>query len=1099
MTDRLDNLEDRVTELENICKGINSDIASLKSIVSGLENGDYIQSVTPIVEGGVEVGYTIVFAKQGTVVIRHGKDGRDGADGKDGEDGKDGADGKDGVDVGTTPDIGIRQDEDGNWYWTLNGEWLLDDNGQKVKAVGSDGKDGHPGEPSQPGADGITPLLKIENDYWHISYDNGATWTVLGKAKGEDGEPGVPGEPGTPGASSGSSIFSDVTWDSENVYFKLNDGTVITVPKTAGTGLAIEFSVEQGVAIVPDATLEISYTVRGGDDKTLVRVINTDYCIYAFVKPLSPTSGKIYASLDDWYDEDELDEPYYDGKYGDEVTNRDIFNSNLVLIVSVSDGKGNSITKALNFTEGKISSVSDAYVSNAPAGSVKVTINTNVEYTVSVPADAASWLQYVPTKADMRSDILTFNLKENASKKFRSAEVRLVNNLDETLESFTVIQRSSNADEVVTFADSKVEEVCLARFDANKDGKLTYEEISTVTDVSDLFKYQTTITSFDEFEYFTSVSKIPSQFFSGCKYLESVKLPESVRQIGSDAFSDCISLKSIVIPEGVTNEDDYYDEPYAGSWFAGCISLESVVLPSTLVYLPSSCFEGCTSLKSVNIPAGITEIPYHCFSGCSAITSLDLAKIEKFGSYALSGTGITSVAIPQIMTEIPEGLFSGCKNLTSVKLHSGVTSISNYAFASTGIKNVDLSGITSLGAGAFSMSGLTSVVIPEAVTSIPVNCFRGCEDLASVTLHNKLTYIEEYAFGSYTEYDYENYDYSTTYYCSSLTDIDLPESLLAIGRYAFERSALKGKKIEGTDTYALVIPESVTQIDDGAFSDCKDLKAVKMMSKIVPDFGYDVFERSTAVYVPSVSVDAYKDALYNNTVLAYEMMTFSLRLECYESTVTFDNDYRRLKATLNVKVLGDLAGIENVEEYGIYIDRYDGRYTEWCPIESLNEQTVLELYIDSDWYTYDYENYVAKAEVTVGAYLEFEDLTRIRYNSRKMELVYDEKPSVTFKDAKITSTDSYCANFEVKCEQKGKLWVELDWMYEGGYFSLRPEDNSTNLYTGSVDMYAPGHAVAYYAWRDGDYNEFTSNFLHVERDENDNFTIEITDTRPVIP
>ena len=69
---------------------------------------------------------------------------------------------------------------DGVYYWTIDGEWLLDSDGNKIPTTGKDGADGQNGENGQDGADGITPQLKIEEDYWYISYDNGMTWNQLG-------------------------------------------------------------------------------------------------------------------------------------------------------------------------------------------------------------------------------------------------------------------------------------------------------------------------------------------------------------------------------------------------------------------------------------------------------------------------------------------------------------------------------------------------------------------------------------------------------------------------------------------------------------------------------------------------------------------------------------------------------------------------------------------------------------------------------------------------------------------------------------------------------------------------------------------------------
>ena len=235
---RLTNLEERVSKLEKLCAEMNTNISSLQGIVSAFQNQDYITAVNELSSDGKVIGYTINFAKGQPITIYHGKDGvdgKDGADGKDGTNGKDGQNGKDGADGkdGSTPVIGVKQDTDRIWYWTLNGEWLLDDNGQKIKAVGTDGKDGQNGKDGQdgaPGKDGITPLLKIEDGYWYISYDNGTNWTKLDKAVGEDGKDGKDGKDGDIGLT-GDSLFTGIdTSDSDFVVFTLSDGTEIKIP-----------------------------------------------------------------------------------------------------------------------------------------------------------------------------------------------------------------------------------------------------------------------------------------------------------------------------------------------------------------------------------------------------------------------------------------------------------------------------------------------------------------------------------------------------------------------------------------------------------------------------------------------------------------------------------------------------------------------------------------------------------------------------------------------------------------------------------------------------------------------------------------------------
>ena len=207
----LNDHEKRIAALEELCKQMNTNIDALQTLVEALEKRDYITNVSPVRKDGEVIGYTISFADSDTITIYHGENGQDGADAKD----------------GYTPQIGVMKDTDGIYYWTLDGEWLLDGKGNKIQANGVNGIDGTNGSNGQDGTngvDGITPRLKIENDYWYVSYDNGVTWVELGKATGENGSNGIDGV-------DGDSIFSSVTQDDEYVYFNLADGTMITLPK----------------------------------------------------------------------------------------------------------------------------------------------------------------------------------------------------------------------------------------------------------------------------------------------------------------------------------------------------------------------------------------------------------------------------------------------------------------------------------------------------------------------------------------------------------------------------------------------------------------------------------------------------------------------------------------------------------------------------------------------------------------------------------------------------------------------------------------------------------------------------------------------------
>ena len=232
--DKLNEHEERLLTLEELCKQFNTNIGSLQDIVAALQKNDYVTNVVAIVQGNKEIGYTIHFSESGPVTIYHGNDGANGQDGKPGTDGVNGTDGH-------TPIVGLKKAEDGLYYWTIDGQWLTDDEGNMIPATGKDGADGANGADGQPGQngtdgqpgadgkDGVTPQLKIEEGYWYVSYDNGASWTQLGKATGEDGENGAPGQDGNHGED-GDSMFKDVEVSADYVIITLAGGTQFKIP-----------------------------------------------------------------------------------------------------------------------------------------------------------------------------------------------------------------------------------------------------------------------------------------------------------------------------------------------------------------------------------------------------------------------------------------------------------------------------------------------------------------------------------------------------------------------------------------------------------------------------------------------------------------------------------------------------------------------------------------------------------------------------------------------------------------------------------------------------------------------------------------------------
>jgi hypothetical protein len=260
----VDDLKNRVVALEKWAATVNSNITALQGIVTALQNNDYVTGVTTLTaEPG---GYVITFTKSGSVTISNGRDGQNGKDGKDGANGKDGKDGDNGKD-GASPQIGVKQDTDGVYYWTLNGEWITAD-GNKLRVTGENGIngiDGQDGVDGQDGQDGVTPQIRIntDTDEWEISYDNGNSWDGTNiKATGDKGDKG----------DQGDAVFASSGVDNSNpdyVEFTLADGvTKIQVPKYKAIGLDFE----QPAVFTAGESKDISYTTVG--NVVVVKIVN---------------------------------------------------------------------------------------------------------------------------------------------------------------------------------------------------------------------------------------------------------------------------------------------------------------------------------------------------------------------------------------------------------------------------------------------------------------------------------------------------------------------------------------------------------------------------------------------------------------------------------------------------------------------------------------------------------------------------------------------------------------------------------------------------------------------------------------------------------
>ena len=351
-----------------------------------------------------------------------------------------------------------------------------------------------------------------------------------------------------------------------------------------------------------------------------------------------------------------------------------------------------------------------------------------------------------------------------------------------------------------------------------------------------------------------SVTSIGDDAFFNCSGLTSVTIPNSVKNIGDYAFFNCSSLTSVTIPNSVTS--------IGWAAFRYCSGLTSITIPNSVTSIGGSAFSGCSGLTAVTIPNSVTSIGDGAFDGCSGLASVTIPNsVTSIEGSAFNGTGwynsqpdgliyidhvllgykgnypTGDLVIADGTRVIAGGAFYHCSGLTSVTIPNSVTSIGHSAFGGcSGLTSVTIpNSVTSIGGWAFSgCSGLTSVTIGNSVTSIGDWAFYGCSGLSSVTIGNSVTSIGGGAFWD----------------CSGLTSITIPNSVTSIGNKAFSYCS---------DLTSVTIPNSVTSIGQNAFLNCTSLMTIK--SYIKEPFNISRFEeevyRNGTLYVPAGTKDLY--------------------------------------------------------------------------------------------------------------------------------------------------------------------------------------------------------------------------------------------------
>lgn len=330
---------------------------------------------------------------------------------------------------------------------------------------------------------------------------------------------------------------------------------------------------------------------------------------------------------------------------------------------------------------------------------------------------------------------------------------------------------------------------------------------------------------FKEIQIPNSVETIGTNAFQNCQDLESITLPASLKTIESSAFSYCLNLSEIKLPTSLKAIQSYV--------FDGCSSLETVFYDGSLAqwsrintsngflgYSSPSLVMGDYTAQFISVkdendpdpPQKTVTITKYTGTESTVIlpSTINSWPVTKIGEDAFQdNTTITSVTIPANVTEIGSNAFAGCTNLTSVNyagdwsnltIQSGNPAVEDAAKDAANeqlfdfefilnntavvVNNYKCKGtaadvtipsrykgkpVTAINNAAFPNSAVTSVTIPDSITSIPDAAFVNCSKLTNISIPNSVTYIGFSAFSS----------------CTSLKSITLPSSLSTIGNSAF--------------------------------------------------------------------------------------------------------------------------------------------------------------------------------------------------------------------------------------------------------------------------------------------------------------------------
>lgn len=521
----------------------------------------------------------------------------------------------------------------------------------------------------------------------------------------------------------------------------------------------------------------------------------------------------------------------------------------------------------------------NASIDNAPtmtfdaSATNEITLSFDTPVTLGTTAESATtfWLVVPPTTF---SKGITLTVKDDKNGEFKKSTTASLQISRNTLKRMSALEaKPEPSNDAIVFADEKLKDRLVTKFDTNGDGELSYKEAAAVTSFEGAITIAT-ISSFNEFQFFTGLTSIPKECFKNWAKLESIILPNTITSIGDSAFYGCSALHGITIPNSVKS--------IGNNVFNGCSSIISIELPNSITRIEQRTFYNCISLKAISIPKSLNYIGKEAFAKCYEMTKIYVESLTswlniqctEYGSHPLfndevegelyiAGNELTDVTIPKEITTIRTNAFKNCTHISKVTIHNNVSSIGESAFYRTNTSNIVIpESVRTIGSHAFAIcTKLTSISLPESVTELGDDAFFKCESLVSIIIPESITKINDGVFFHCTGLTSVILPNSITSIgdmsfsgCTALTSIELPESLVELVRMSF---------YECTGLASITIPKNVTKISD-SFSNCTGLNSIIMYPVTPPTgrAGMLYLTNDCPIYVPAESVDAYKTADY---------------------------------------------------------------------------------------------------------------------------------------------------------------------------------------------------------------------------------------------